>query len=276
MQKIVGNKMRKLVLANPPFGEIFCYNTCLSSSIDELHSIAKKTNRIEALMLVSNLSILQHMDYFGAVLPENFFTAEGMEEFRSAFLHCFKNVKVSSHDVCFARSEVRTRSFIGQFIGIKPIEQRKNDFHPTFTRSFRQNFELIRGIDNTKLVPGKSPTDSYHDVLHFNNPTGQVTKQKHIVSLIPIHEQKRIQKDDLLVVRVGRHAGAVVVPNETHIGKLISDYLIIIKGGAKIKEQKVEDFRNVLCGMVKGLTIAYVGKNDIWTALEFVVGSNGA
>src|SRR5690606_27650486 len=66
----------KLILANPPFGKLdYTIKSC-NESFRDLLALAINSKRMEACMLVSNLSVLNTGDIFSAIIPENIFTSQ--------------------------------------------------------------------------------------------------------------------------------------------------------------------------------------------------------
>lgn len=257
---------KKLILANPPFGKYYGTAYKPTKGLQKLYQIALKTNRIEILMLISNLSILNKGDYFGAVLPENIFTSEKMREFYIKFQTYFENIKVEYHKESFAGSEVKVRTFVAKYTGASKISDFKSN--KNINNNISEKYSLIRGIDNTKILPGCIPDNSCYEVVHFNNLNGDIISKRHINDDGSKLLDKRIGKNDIIVIRVGRNAGTIIIPDQRHFDCLVSDHLIIIKNGRNLNKKSLKEAQSSLYASKKGLTTKYVSKNDIWSAIH--------
>lgn len=258
---------KKIILANPPFGRYKCEISSCDSSKDfpELISEALKFDRIELLMLVSNISILNDGDFFGAVIPENFFTSHNLKKFRDLFISYFVDVNISKTSQCFDKSEVKTRYFLGQF--------NKSNFKINFEETYsnfkiKLDFNLIRGIDNSKLLSSKKCSSSkgnFIDVLHFNNIDGEILKKKY-VRKEQKYERLKVKETDLLILRVGRNSGSVFKVIEDYRDKYISDYFYLLKG-CDFDDEQVQNLEAKLKAKVNGLTVNYLTKLDLTSTI---------
>ncbi len=73
--------------------------------------------------------------------------------------------------------------------------------------------------------------------------------------------RKVIEPNDLLVVRVGRNAGSIIVPNSEHLGKPTSYHLMIAKN--ILDKIELSDLKEKLLARRKGLTAKYISKFDL-------------
>lgn len=268
--KLQFNDGIRLVLANPPFGHskgTFNETDTLDNIVD-LRSVSKKLNRIEAEMIVSNISLLRKGDIFAALLPENIFSSERFEKFKKLLLSNFRMVYEGPPNKYFKGSEVRTRLFVGIFTTDKSkpeIRSKNND----------SNFDrlIYRGINNTKLFTETKSIDKCHvlQVLHFNNPSCMNAK-KFMVDKRIINNYKTIKTGDLLVIRVGRHAGKVIRSSRAEVGKGVSDYLFMVKSGYVYSDKEIKRIEEVLHLKRKGLTTNYISKADVKCALNSISG----
>ena len=253
----------RLVLANPPFGNN--KGKKKASINDELSNLFKveKLNRVEADMLISNISLLRKGDVFGALLPENIFTSEKFAQFREKFFKLFTVQYLGASKKFFKGSEVKTRQFVGIFKGLsKEIHEKKNDL------STNIKLNIHRGIDNSKLI-GEidiNKRKKHLEVIHFNNPEGKILNRKFIYPDKNV-TYRQIEENDLLIVRVGRNAGRIILPNSDHIGKAFSDHLIVIKN-IRNNTPNIESIEKNLIKNRKGLTAKYISKKDIIKALN--------
>jgi len=250
----------KVILANPPFGK--AKGISIGNSLSSNHSIlldeAKKVKRIEALMLVSNMELMNKGDYFGALLPENFFSADSFETFRGLFCSCFENIQVGHSEKFFSKSDVRTRIFVGRYKGIC----RKVKFMKT--AKIVSSFKLFRGIDNSRLEDNSG--NSLNEIVHFSNREGNILKKKY-ADIGICRSDLLITKESLLVLRVGRNSGLVFKPKTSFLGKYPSDYFYLVKG-VDIQSNNVGLFEKALLNKVKGLTTKYLTKGDIEETLK--------
>jgi hypothetical protein len=256
----------KLVLANPPFGP---YNQKLSfktntnrKRLSQLFIEANKIPRIEAKMLYANLSIMKSGDIFAAILPENIFSSQTFATFKNEFLSHFSIIKLGRPSKYFNSCEVRTRIFVGILLNKKIKLKKRNSSKKT------SSLQIIRGIDNSKLLNEERTKESVREVLHFNNPKGYQEKQKYIEFDI-IYNKKIVSKKDLLVIRVGRHAGKAFNPRPSFLGKLFSDHFFLIKDTKLTKSGKIS-FEKKLQINLKGLTTRYIDKKSIERALNSI------
>jgi type I restriction enzyme M protein len=269
----------KVVLANPPFGVlplVFSKSKVQNSNLLNVDEVANATGRIEAVMLVSNLSILNKGDWFGAVLPENLFSGDKMSEFKSLFFNFFELTSIGKHQFSFQGSEVRTRSFVGRFNGGSHLPIVKNAGKVEPSKSIQLKYRLVRGMDNSKLISNPRGFDRQlvKEVVHFNNPSGKMDNPRYLVEKKPTDRYK-IDHGDLLILRVGRNAGEIIVPSSLHLNKLISDHFILVKRGeALLTSRQINMLGYELRNSTKGLATKYVSKKDIWTSIESAVLSN--
>jgi hypothetical protein len=257
-----------LVLANPPFGFSKSRPLLNNSSLSQLNYLAIKSGRMEALMIISNLLLLKVGDWFGAVLPENIFTSEKLKEFRNLFLEHFDNANIGKSKLGFKSSEVNTRTFVGRYIG--PVIREKKQVRYSkilITNSLKEQFPLIRGIDNTKLIHRQVSTTNDKEVLHFNN--SNKINVMFLQNSLHDYKYQTVYPDDLIIVRVGRNAGTIVIPDEKSIGKLISDHLIIIRNGRSLPFDNIKRIMDSIIRKNKGLTTKYIAKQDIWESIYF-------
>jgi len=257
-------KKNKLVLANPPFGDI---NDEVENSIPanllNLFNSSRNCNRIECQILVTNFAILNKGDVFAGVLPENIFSADKMDSFREQIYQLFENLKVTTHSIKFKSSEVKTRLLTGTFN--PTIMHHKYTSQEVNTVKRIKKVNLVRGIDNSKLI-NNEPSANRLEVLHFNNLEGKIIKRKSIIG-DKNYDSKRIEENDILIFRVGRNAGKIFIPKQKHIGLAPSDLLLIFKDGKKIGKRGLKTFEQKLSKRTKGLTSRYISKNDVYEAL---------
>jgi len=261
----------KLLLANPPFGKIDDLSKYAKYNYENsvIYNIALKSQRIESLMLVSNLSILKEGDYFGAILPENFFTSNKLREFRKIFISNFDNILIGNSEKHFLASEVKTRFFIGKFNGneirVGEYLSKKNKIDNIL------DFKLYRGIDNSFLISKEQICNkyNYNEVLHFSNPKGEILKRKFIITNSK-YDKLKVSRNDVLILRVGRNSGFTFKSNDFYLGKYISDYFYILKDFKISKEQQLKLELN-LKNKINGLTTRYLKKSDILSCLNEIL-----
>jgi len=266
--KTANYQSKKIVLANPPFGRISSNVNYINEIEDysQIHKEAIKTNRVEALMLVSNLIILKNGDYFGAVIPENFFSSKCLCKFKSMFENFFDNIVTGNSKTCFSGSEVKTRVFIGCFNDNKEhcnIKKKSQEKH------FK--YKLLRGIDNSKLIKenGSIRDFSYKEVLHFSNKFGIIKKKRFIKENLK-YKNLIVSKNDSLILRVGRNTGNSYSVNKSYLHKYVSDYFYLLKG-VKLKKLEHINLNNLLLKKRKGLTYNYISKIDIIDSLNEIL-----
>tara|TARA_R110002051_G_scaffold201693_1_gene268484 strand:+ start:20206 stop:21285 length:1080 start_codon:yes stop_codon:yes gene_type:complete len=259
------NKEVKVVLANPPFGKLENAEKYSNkkNSHNLIHTEAVRIKRIEALMLVSNLKLLNIGDYFGAILPENFFTSLRLFQFKEMFINEFTDIIIGEKEKYFNSSEVKTRIFIGKYIGSKKKKSQKIQ-SKTFNKS---NYKLHRGIDNSKLFSEESEDDI--EVVHFSNLDG-IQKLRRFFPKTKAIERLIICKNDTLILRVGRNSGYTYQVKKEYINKYVSDYFYLLKG---IKFNKEENLilQNLLIDKRKGIAANYLKKNDIINSIDVVL-----
>jgi type I restriction enzyme M protein len=261
---------KKILLANPPFGKVSSKNLLPinSTKLDQIYNEALKSRRIEALMLVSNISILNKGDYFGAVLPENFFTSLKLKFFKEVFISYFDEVIVGEPDKYFTQSEVKTRLFIGKFNKIRNVDIiNDDDLHDEPSRSLK----LLRGIDNSILI-NQDETDginNLNEVLHFSNNEGRVLKRKY-VKISDRYKRLIVSENDILILRVGRNSGKIFIPSQEHIEKYVSDYFYLLKD-VKLNDYQIKLLNELFGKSINGLTSKYLAKKDIVISLNRVL-----
>tara|TARA_R110000868_G_scaffold263435_2_gene522051 strand:- start:41 stop:706 length:666 start_codon:yes stop_codon:yes gene_type:complete len=215
-------------------------------------------------MLVSNLKLLNVGDYFGAILPENFFTSIKLAKFKELFLNEFTEVIIGKKEKYFNSSEVKTRIFIGKYTGFKNREKSQNIKSKTF---FRPNYILHRGIDNSKLFSVES--EDAIEVVHFSNIAG-VQKLKRFYPKNKSTERLIISKNDTLILRVGRNSGYSYQAKKEYVNKYVSDYFYILKG-IKLNKKEHITLQNILINKRKGIATNYLNKIDILNCIDIVL-----
>lgn len=250
----------KLILANPPFGK---YKSSLKTKSENIIATqANRLNRIEAFMLLSNLSLLNKGDYFGAILPENFFTSTKFDLFKREFLSRFEIIKIGQPLKYFDKSEVRTRIFIGKFLEHKQIVT-------TVKTKIRQKlsvYNIFRGVDNSLLKKMNKKSSGSIEVLHFNVDILNINSRFQIKEKLKYNRLKT-KTNDLIILRVGRNAGRCFLINKENANKLISDHFYIVKNHNFCKSI-VESIEVSLINKRKGITTKYICKSDIDNTLE--------
>ena len=264
-------KRKKIVLANPPFGYYkSLFKPSIPSHLKKLYNVSERVNRIECEILISNLSILNKGDYFAAILPENIFTGEKMEEFRLILYNFFEELVVKTHSIKFEKTEVLTRILTG--IYNPKIKNKLSEINQDFTKNEQNIFQVIRGIDNSILMD-KSKKKSNIKVLHFNNLNGDLLQTK-TVAYNKKYESKFVAKNDILIFRVGRNAGKIFIPDNRHIGHPPSDLLLILKEAKKLGKRRLRNLEIHLQEKRKGLTSKYISKRDVLNSLNEVTVPN--
>lgn len=260
------NKEVKVILANPPFGKLENSEKYLNkkNSLNLIHNEAVRIKRIEALMLVSNLKLLNVGDYFGAILPENFFTSLRLAKFKEMFLKEFTEVIIGEREKYFSKSEVKTRIFIGKYAGNKKRVKSQIIKSKIFDRP---NYILHRGIDNSKLFSVKSDCDI--EVVHFSNLEG-IQKLKRFYPKTEAIKRLIISKNDTLILRVGRYSGYSYQAKKEFLNKYVSDYFYLLKGIRLNKKEQIT-LQNTLICKRKGIATNYLNKIDIINSIDIVL-----
>lgn len=267
MKRSFRRKSNKLILANPPFGKISFKETDSLNYPDRYNLLTSGLNRVEYYIILSNLSLLNKGDYFAAILPENVFTSDKSRAFKEFLLNCFEEIKVEHHSYKFPGSDVRTRLFIGKFVSLKV---KSNYSNPNWTNPIEKSYPIIRGVDNSILVDGL-PKKNQIGALHFSNSNGDIMVNKKLPEFKTNFSQKQIESKDLLICRVGRSAGTIIIPDKRHIGLIPSDLLFILRNGQKLSKYQLLEFQASLRKQVKGLTSNYIAKSDIYESLSMVL-----
>jgi len=264
----------KLILANPPFGKMVTNNIEIvvnSEKFTELHKEAIKSKRIEALMLISNLNILEKGDLFAAILPDNIFESENLRKFKLLFLNYFQILHSGETKEYFTKSEVKTRIFIGKYSGnsnadinfenVKPIQE-SNDL----------SVKVLRGIDNSKLLREIEEDQIFFDeVVHFSNDGGACTLKRYVRKNSKPSFLK-ISKNDILISRVGRNSGKIHKVVKDYEGKYLSDYFYLIKDFGKMASaSQLKIMESSLLRKKRGLTASYLCKKDIMDEISIVI-----
>lgn len=254
----------RLVLANPPFGNNYNKKKKTSNN-HELFNLFKvnRLNRVEADMLISNISLLREGDIFGALLPENIFTSEKFTQFRENLFQLFTVKYIGNSGKFFKGSEVKTRQFVGVFKGLSTkSNEKKNNL------STNSKINILRGIDNSKLIKDIdiNKRKKHLEVIHFNNSKGKILNRKFIY-LDKNKTYRRIEENDILIIRVGRNTGEIILPNSDHIGKTFSDHLIVVKN-VRCSKLCLKSMEVNLKESIKGLTTKYISKSDVLKALD--------
>jgi len=269
----IKNDVKKLVVANPPFGKLEQQILNICHRHQDLQFEAIKSNRMETNMIVSNMSLLQEGEVFAAVLPENIFSAVNLTTFKNIFLSYFDILHLSKPEKYFRGSEVKTRIFIGRYKSVRSnISRKKKYVH----RKISNKVLAIRGIDNSKLI--KNPTDiiekDLSEVIHFSNDVATLNMicytQEGIYS-----DEKKLLSNDLLISRVGRNSGKVHKLKNSFVGKYASDYFYIIRN---FRYSNDDYFINILeeklLKKVAGLTAKYLRKEDILQEIASIEDAN--
>jgi len=256
-----------LIVANPPFGrsKLEVSNNAINS---KLYHVALKLNRIEAVMMMSNLRIMKNGDYFGAILPENFFSSIKFHEFRYLFLNNFENVSISNAHKVFKGSEVTTRYFVGRYRGCIINADEQNSLKAKKHKN-RSEFSLYRGVDNSKLHDMITLDTKYEEVLHFSNRKGEILKRKYVQS-DTINSNLKIEDGDTIILRVGRNSGLVFDAKREYKNLVISDYFYILKN-RRLDSVKRKALQNLLLSQVLGVTTKYITKMHLEESLKIVM-----
>lgn len=262
----------KLILANPPFGKSpELSNIKISEEHKQLQLEAIKSNRIEALMLVSNLYILEKDDLFAAILPENIFNSENLKNFKRMFFENFDVFYLGNSKKYFKNSEVKTRIFIGKYMQKKMLNAEISELKT----NINNDIKVLRGIDNSKLL--KYLTEDkfeFDEVVHFANNDGSLKLQR-FVPRNSYAKALKIEKNDILISRVGRNSGKIHKVRRNYIGKYLSDYFYLIKNFNTIASDiQLEDMENVLLSNKRGLTARYICKKDIIIEMNKILDKN--
>lgn len=256
----INSNNKKLILANPPFGKLedVIESVCIKHT--RLQIEALKSKRIEANMIVSNMSFLQEGEIFAAILPENIFSSSNLKKFRDLFLSYFEVIYHGPSEKYFKGSEVKTRIFIGKY---QPnFEIKEND---VIERKVKTTVTAIRGIDNSKLLRNPEVNDClrYAKVVHFSNDYAHINIEC-MIKRDNLDSRKKIQKSDFLVSRVGRNSGKIHLVKQDFVGKYASDYFYIIKDAEHLlTEEILSKLEKRLLSKVTGLTAKYLRKIDI-------------
>ena len=256
----------KLILANPPFGNIENFESYeyLEDKHKSIYNEAIRTKRIEMLMLVSNLNLLNENDYFGAVLPENFFTSLKLNKFKEMFISEFEDVIIGNKGKFFNNTDVKTRIFIGKYVGRKINSSKKTE--KLINKNNYIN-KLFRGIDNSKLLNHNKGKNI--EVLHFSNLKG-IQKSKKFFPRTDKINRIIISGNDTLILRVGRNSGYSYQIKKEYIDKAISDYFYLLKD-IKLTTKEHELLQDSLISKRKGLTTNYLSKKDIADSVDDVL-----
>ncbi|WP_367753788.1 hypothetical protein [Flavobacterium sp. WC2430] len=259
----------KLILANPPFGKSpNISNIKISAEHQQLHLEAIRSKRIEALMLVSNLSILRKDELFAAILPENIFYSENLKKFNKMFFENFEILYLGDAKEYFKKSEVKTRIFIGKFI----VKSKEEYSESKLNSNYKINIQVIRGIDNSKLLKTlNEDVILFDEVVHFNNNEGSI-KLKRYIRKNSFSKLLKIEKNDILVSRVGRNSGKIHQVKYEYEGKYLSDYFYLLKNFKKIANGKqLTIMENALLQKKRGLTSRYICKKDILEQMNLII-----
>lgn len=238
---------KKLLLANPPFGY----------SVENSNFKYKRFNRLEIQILDVNISILNEGDIFAAVLPENIFTSEQTSDFKHHFENNFETIYLGKPSKYFDTSEVLTRLFVG-----KKIYPKKNVQHKA--AKINSEYLIVRGVDNSSLNNSSPVQNESIGIVHSNDLN---TNSIYSCLMSDYGNKLIIDAKDLLVVRVGRNSGKVLIPSNREINKGVSDNLFILRNH-KIRSKELKKFEHFLVNSKKGLTTNYITKNDISLAIK--------
>ena len=260
------DKELKIILANPPFGKLDNSEKYMNKNNRHnlIHNEAVRIKRIEALMLVSNLKLLNVGDYFGAILPENFFTSMRLAQFKEMFINEFTEVIIGDKEKYFNNSDVKTRIFIGRYRGRNIKNKSQKNLSKLFNKS---SYTLHRGIDNSKLLSVESKEDI--EVVHFSDLEG-IQKLKRFFPKIKSIERLIISKNDTLILRVGRNSGYTYQVKKEYINKYVSDYFYLLKG-IKFNKKEHQILQNLLIDKRKGVATTYLNKVDIINSIDTVL-----
>ncbi|MCL9807453.1 N-6 DNA methylase [Flavobacterium amniphilum] len=258
----------KLILANPPFGKTDYIPTQVCQKHTLLHYEAIKSKRIETLMIVSNMYLLKDDEIFAAILPENIFSSKKLENFKSIFLSYFDVKYLGEPKKYFLGSEVKTRIFIGRYLNIS-----SNNITLDKRDNISSNIIAYRGIDNSKLLKSQVGYEKKEltQVIHFSNKDGDLKLTRYIQKDL-FSSDRTVQKNDLLIARVGRSSGRVFKVKKDYIGKYASDYFYVVKNILlDINEEDILKLEEQLLSLKKGLTAKYLCKEDILKQISFFI-----
>lgn len=252
-----------LVVANPPFGYFRNHidrtktnNKILNILSDE----AKKLNRIEAYMLISNILFLKPGGYFAAILPENIFTSQKWNIFKKIFINTiFDTVHVSSPGKIF-RTDVNTRIFIGKLRkGQKEIKLRENG------NIIQNNVEIIRGSFVSESKYNDHIVPVFHsDCFKYIENKIKFGSQKYISHDVDNFKEKAIlKKNDIVIIRVGRNCGNSAIITKDYFGWHISDCVYIVRQNSVPNKVLSINMGRLLPSMKKGLACKYITERDI-------------
>jgi hypothetical protein len=76
-----------------------------------------------------------------------------------------------------------------------------------------------------------------------------------------------VRSADIVVIRVGRHTGAVFWNPGDMQGKVISDHFVLVRGAYITKR---ELFQDLIRSRIRGLTTRYITKGDLEICLSMV------
>jgi len=258
----------KIILANPPFGRLDDDDIVENNCFSELSLLAIKSKRIEACMLVSNLSILNNGEILSAIIPENIFTSIKLESFRNLFFSYFDILYIGEAERYFNQCEVRTRIFIGIYNQSK--RNLCNKLEGKDKRIPGIKFSVYRGVDNSLILKNKSLINKscFEKILHFSSKPSEGYNFGYINSNL-IKKRKIVHKGDILVSRVGRYCGRVYLIKREYDGYLFSDYFYAITNhNLKVSSKLLLFLESNLKNRIKGLTTNYISKNDILEVLN--------
>lgn len=265
--KFINKNLKKLIVANPPFGKLEDKIESVCNRHLELQMEALRSNRIETNMIISNMSLLEEGEIFAAILPENIFSSSNLKKFRDLFLSYFELIYNGTSEKYFKGSEVKTRIFIGKY---QPnTTEKEND---VIEHKVKSTVTAIRGIDNSKLLRNSKVKDyrRYSKVVHFSNDYAHINIDC-MIKKDNLDNRRKIQKSDFLISRVGRNSGKIHLAKNAFIGKYASDYFYIIKDGEHLlKEEILSKLEKRLLSKVNGLTAKYLRKSDIMHEIAMI------
>ena len=277
-----------LVLANPPFGFEDPGECCQGLPGIECLG-ARAWSRIEATMLLANLSLMSKIGHLVAIVPRSIITGNAFYGLRS-FISRNYSVKsiINLPDDTFGR-DVRT-SILSISAGLTDdrVPVYHSDLGGTLNQqpsissaSFIAGNWLSLGIEDEQQLPAGgqvyrgSISNSDLDiregrpVLHTTDMRslrgGMVLPSRWLPLSAKIYKiALTAEAGDIIVVRVGRNAGAFVsIPQDAH-GLLVSDCLLLVRSCTLTLQKKAlkilesQRYQSDLAHLIRGVTAKFL------------------
>lgn len=275
-----------LILCNPPFGHL-----CKEDRLFEEEPDCTLNSRYECEMMYANFLLSNPNSWLIVILPSTFIEGDKYRNYRISLMkhfelfaliklpyNTFSKGDISSYVIILNRTNNKEKTKIPKY-GTAELsnsvwniqlanEENNNHIHKGIWKQF-EGIELVHEKIKINCIYRGSISSAYFSstgnaILHCSSCflEGQWTPSNHYCNGIKPKQNKYVRKGDIIVNRIGKHAGYWAQYEGER--KLISDCLIVIRSDKCIKDFLLKHSINGRLQIpIKGVATKYVSIKDL-------------